>query len=65
MSDQFSLLPHSAANKLAVTEIVNCNQITDRFGLTLNEADAAELAKTRNEVLEKVGRIEFAGGANK
>lgn len=50
------------AEKLAVAEIVSCNQVTSRFGLVLNEADAAELAKTRNEVLQKVGRIEFAGG---
>ena len=60
--EQFSLIPVSVAEKLAVVEIVSCNQTTSRYGLVLNESDAAELAKTRSEVLEKVGRIEFAGG---
>ena len=62
MNGNFSLIPDSAAQQLAVTEIIRCNQITSRYGLVLKESDAAELAVTRNEVLEKVGRIEFAGG---
>ena len=62
MNEQFSLIPNSVAQQLAVTEIIRCNQTTSQYGLILNESDAAELAQTRSEVLEKVGRIEFAGG---
>ncbi len=62
LNDQFSLIPHYVAEKLAVKEIVSCNQITSRFGLVLSEKAAVALANTRKEVLEKVGRIEFAGG---
>jgi hypothetical protein len=62
LNELFSLIPNSVAEKLAVAEIVSCNQVTSRYGLVLNDADAAELAKTRSEVLQKVGRIEFSGG---
>lgn len=62
MKEQFSLIPNDISQKLAVTEIIRCNQTTSRYGLVLSEAEAAELAKTRNEVLEKAGRVEFAGG---
>lgn len=62
MNEQFSLIPGPIAQKFAVNEIIQCNQLTSSYGLTLNETEAAELAATRSETLEKVGRIEFAGG---
>lgn len=62
MNHSFSLISNSVVEKLAVTEIIHCNQTTSRFGLVLSEKEAVELTKTRNEVLEKVGRVEFAGG---
>lgn len=62
MKEQFSLIPLEAARQIAVAEIIRCNQITSRYGLTLKEADAIELADTRSEALEKLGRIEFSGG---
>ena len=62
MNDQFSLIPSDISQKLAVKEIIHCNQTSARYGLVLNETEAVELAKTRSEVLEKVGRVEFAGG---
>jgi hypothetical protein len=62
LDEKFSLIPNAAAWQLAVAEIIRCNQITSRFGLVLKESDATELAVTRSEVLEKLGRIEFAGG---
>lgn len=62
MKEQFSLIPNSIAQQLTVTEIIRCNQATSRYGLVLKESDALELANTRSEVLESVGRIEFAGG---
>lgn len=63
MNESFGLVPGDLARKLAVAEIVRCNQTTSRYGLVLCEADAAELDITRNEALEKLGRIEFAGGS--
>jgi len=63
MNEKFSLIPHEAARQLAVREIIRCNETTSRYGLILNESDATELADTRSEALEKLGRIEFAGGA--
>lgn len=62
MNDSFSLIPKAVAHQLAVAEIIRCNQITSRYGLVLKESDAAELALTRSEVLETLGRIEFSGG---
>lgn len=62
MNEQFSLIPSAISQKLAVTEIILCNQTTSRYGLLLNESEAVELAKTRSEALEKVGRVEFSGG---
>lgn len=62
MNGQFSLIPEEIAQKLAVAEIIGCNQTTMRYGLVLRESDAVELAATRSEVLEKVERIEFSGG---
>lgn len=63
MNEQFSLIPGALTQKLAVAEIIRCNQTTSQYGLTLKESDAVELAVTRSEALEKLGRIEFAGGA--
>jgi len=62
LNESFSLIPNAAALMLAVTEIISCNQITAQYGLILKESDARELASTRREALEKVGRIEFSGG---
>ena len=63
MNSQFSLIPHEVAEKLAVTEIIQCNSLTSRFDLVLKESEAMELAKTRADALEAIGRIEFAGGS--
>ena len=62
LKETFSLIPSSIAEKLAITEIIHCNSITARYGLTLKESEAKELAYTRTESLSKVGRIEFSGG---
>jgi hypothetical protein len=62
MSEQISLIPGALAQKLAITEIIRCNQTTSRYGLVLKDSEAKELAETRSEALEKLGRIEFAGG---
>lgn len=62
MENNFNLIPAFLINKLAVTEIIKCNEITCRYGLILSRFDAQELMKTREVSLSKNGRIEFAGG---
>lgn len=49
-------------NKLAVSEIMKCNEYTARFGLVLSQSEAQELVETRTEALSRNGRIEFGGG---
>lgn len=46
----------------AKREIIACNEITNRYGLTLTETEAAELAYMRREALKASGRTEFSGG---
>lgn len=53
----------SSANKAAVTEILACNKLTMRYGITLTEQDAKALVQTRSAALKNAGRVEFAGGA--
>lgn len=62
MLSTFTLIPSSVTNQLAMAEIINCNQKTSRYGLTLSQADALELVATRSEALSNYGRIEFSGG---
>ncbi len=53
----------SSANKAAVAEILACNSLTMRYGLTLTEQDAKALVQTRSAALKNAGRVEFSGGA--
>ncbi|MFT5872186.1 MAG: hypothetical protein ACI8WT_001116 [Clostridium sp.] len=62
MENNFMLIPAVMMNKLAITEIIKCNETTSRYGLMLSKADAQELVVTRSESLSSNGRIEFAGG---
>ena len=62
MNNNFMLIPLAATNKLAVAEIIKCNEITSRFGLMLSPTEAQELVDTRSKALSSNGRIEFAGG---
>lgn len=62
MDNNFTLIPAVLMNKLAISEIINCNEITRRFGLVLSPADAKSLVEARSEALSSNGRIEFKGG---
>ena len=48
--------------KQAVSEVMKCNDYTERFGLALTQEQAAELVETRVISLRGSGRIEFGGG---
>lgn len=56
------LIPTVITNKLAITEIIECNKLTSQYGLVLSQTEAQELVETREEALSDNGRIEFAGG---
>ncbi len=60
----FELISFSSGlvQKQAVNEILNCNKLTERFGLVLTQAQAVELVETRSIALRDNGRIEFGGG---
>ena len=46
----------------AKQEIRRCNEISERFGLSLGEPEIEELVQCRAEALKRTGRIEFGGG---
>lgn len=48
--------------KQAVKEIIQCNNLTSKYGLSLTKQQAIELVEIRNQVLHANGRIEFSGG---
>jgi len=62
MNNYFSLISNAIINKLAITEIINCNEITYQYGLVLSQEEALDLVETRAIALSSNGRIEFAGG---
>lgn len=62
MDNRFMLIPLEILNRQAVTDIVNCNDVTSHYGLSLTHSEATALAQTRTNALEANGRIEFGGG---
>ena len=56
----------SNQNLLAVEEakqeIRICNELSEKFGLSLSEAEIEELVKCRSDALKNSGRVEFGGG---
>lgn len=60
----FELIPFASGliQKQAVNEVIQCNDLTERFGLVLTQAQAIELVETRSFALRDNGRIEFGGG---
>jgi hypothetical protein len=58
------LIPFAAGmiQKLAVDEVLKCNEFTEDYGLTVTPEQAAELVETRAVSLSDNGRIEFGGG---
>src|SRR5665647_452409 len=62
MSFDLMIFGGSMLQKQAVSEIIQCNEITEQYALTLTEQQAVELVETRSHSLEKTGRIEFGGG---
>jgi hypothetical protein len=63
MDTKLLLRQEALLNQLATSEVLKSNELTAPFGLILSPLDAAELVKSRADVLRKNGRIELAGGA--
>jgi len=62
MADNTFLFPAIIMNKPVVSEIIDCNKITLRYGLALSAKEAVELVETRAAALRSNGRIEFGAG---
>jgi hypothetical protein len=61
MSKNFMLIPAITLNKPGIAEIIRCNEVTSRFGLTLSRPEAEELAATYVKALSDNERVEFGG----
>ena len=64
MSDELSLvnLQNQMQIENAKQEIRDCNAVSERYGLKLNEDEIREIVECRATALKDTGRIEFAGG---
>ncbi len=56
------IFPTAVMNQTAISEIINCNKITLRYGLALSSKEAQELVETRASALRSFGRVEFGAG---
>jgi hypothetical protein len=59
---ELTVFDHAFIQKQSTEEVLQCNEVTSRYGLTLTKQQAAALVETRSQVLKKTGRIEFGGG---
>ena len=48
--------------QLSQQELLRCNAVSSRFGLTLSPRELGELTEGRRQALLATGRIEFGGG---
>ncbi|MGE4277643.1 MAG: DUF6323 family protein [Lawsonibacter sp.] len=62
MSHPFELTPLSAQRKQTELALVQCNQITQKVGLSFSEAQIRMLAEQRVQALAHTGRMEFGAG---
>ena len=56
------LTPMAMQAAAAKEEIRRCGELNALYGLTLTEADIAELVQLRAQALHSTGRVEFGGG---
>jgi hypothetical protein len=61
MSKNFMLIPAIPLTKPGIAEIIRCNEVTARFGLTLSRPEAEELAATCVKALSDNERVDFGG----
>ena len=64
MNNEFNLITLQNQMMIEKTkqEVLACNAISERFGLTLSEKEIIELVESRTTALKDTGRVEFSGG---
>ena len=62
MNFELSLLNSNLLLKQAVSEVLSCNDITEKYNLLLTNTQAAALVETRVTALKDNGRMEFGAG---
>lgn len=62
MDGEFGLKPAEIQKIITAQDLRECNKLTARFGLLLNETQIQELVTARFEALQYTGRIEFGEG---
>lgn len=56
------MIPIEMQKQQAKKEIQCCEDLNRLYGLTLTDADVADLVELRRKALRSVGRVEFGGG---
>lgn len=64
-TEDFFLVPMVPREGEAERELLACNEISKKFGLSLTEKDMAQLVDARFKALERTGRVEFGKGVLK
>ncbi len=59
MEDYLEIL--NKRKQIEITSIQKCNEITSKYGLTLNNSQISNLLEKRKETLKSTGRVEFRG----
>ena len=62
MKKQKSFLPQAMISRIAQSEIMACNQVTEKYGLMLTAAQVEQILERRKVALISYGRVELGGG---
>lgn len=62
MKMQTSFLPQAFLSEIASSEILACNQKTEKYGLMLTAAQVGQILERRKSALMSYGRVELGGG---
>ncbi|UZT81443.1 DUF6323 family protein [Caproicibacterium sp. BJN0003] len=62
MRSDFTMVPKKLEKKELLGLMQDCNQITERFGLSLSDKQIQNLEEHRIKALQNTGRIEFGEG---
>lgn len=62
MANDFSLIAVHQQKLAAMETLRDCNRLTAKFGLALNEGQLSTLVEKRFDALKATGRLEMGGG---
>jgi hypothetical protein len=63
MEKPFALSLEKERAAAMITRLSQCNELTEKYGLSLSEGDMRMLAEARGNALRSTGRVEFGAGA--